>query len=183
MTVMSTGCMLIPGRRLRSHTLRRIDTVTNTYVLTRHCFVDFNFHVSSVCLILLEQVKIWPRRPWEMEKPVELQNSSQQNLVTNHHGHPVQIEVPTVIQPMAKAQTSVSDVTVMATPAWRMALPILSARSSVVRDFSWLLKHCRMTNMSSIPIPVKFLLVGLERKFYLVCRLIYHCWFVILTTG
>ena len=55
---------------------------------------------------------------------------------------------------MAKAQTSVSDVTVMATPAWRIVLPILSPRSSVVRDdFSWLLKHCRMTNMSSIPIP------------------------------
>ena len=63
------------------------------------------------------------------------------------------IETLTVIQPMAKAQTSVSEVTVMATPAWRIVLPTLSPRSSVVRDFSWLLKHCRMTNMSSIPIP------------------------------
>ena len=59
----------------------------------------------------------------------------------------------TVMQPMANAQMSVSDVTVIATPAWRIVFPILSPRSSVLRDFSWFLKHCTMTNMSSIPIP------------------------------
>ena len=65
----------------------------------------------------------------------------------------------TVTHPMAKAQTSVREVTVMATPAWRMAFPILSPRSSVVRDFSALPKHCRITNMSSIPMPGKKLIL------------------------
>ena len=56
--------------------------------------------------------------------------------------------------PTPKAQTSVSEVMEMATPAWRMAWPICSGRGSV--DFCWslrLLRHCMITNMSSIPMP------------------------------
>ena len=61
---------------------------------------------------------------------------------------------PTVVAPTAKARKSVSEVTVTAAPALRMADP---KRASVVRrgapseETATLLKDCMMTNMSSIP--------------------------------
>ena len=59
--------------------------------------------------------------------------------------------------PTPNAQTSVSDVIEMATPACLIAWPICSGRGRV--DFCWslrLLRHCIITNMSSIPIPGMF---------------------------
>ena len=63
--------------------------------------------------------------------------------------------IHTVTAPTPKAQTSVRDVTVMATPAFLIVCPILSGKERV--DFCSSLKlfrHCMITNMSSIPIPV-----------------------------
>ena len=60
----------------------------------------------------------------------------------------------TVTAPTPNAQTSVSEVIEMATPACLMACPICSGRGSA--DFCRslrLLRHCIITNMSSIPMP------------------------------
>ena len=73
----------------------------------------------------------------------------------------------TVTAPTPKAQTSVREVTVMATPAFLIVCPILSVRGRV--DFCSslkLLRHCMITNMSSIPIPV----TKRERCYVVGCR-------------
>ena len=63
---------------------------------------------------------------------------------------------PTVVAPMAKTMTSVSDVTVMATPACLIASPILSSTDiDAEEEESRLSRHCTITNMSSIPMPGK----------------------------
>ena len=63
----------------------------------------------------------------------------------------------TVDAPTANAMTSVMEVTVMPTPAWRRATPNLSVKSSIFESglsrewASALFQDCMMTNMSSIP--------------------------------
>ncbi len=73
----------------------------------------------------------------------------------------------TVTAPTPKAKTSVSEVTVTATPAWRIVRPIRSDRGSdengeeeeEEEDLSCadsrLFQHCTITNMSSIPMPAQ----------------------------
>ena len=56
--------------------------------VTMVVFVDFDSVCSSFCPILLGQVKIGQR--WH-GKLAELLNVGQQNVVSNHHGHPVRV--------------------------------------------------------------------------------------------
>ena len=58
----------------------------------------------------------------------------------------------TVVAPMAKAMKSVTEVTVMVTPAYFMARPKRSSRGRVDPGPSMtFLNACVITNMSSIP--------------------------------
>ena len=57
----------------------------------------------------------------------------------------------TVVPPTAKAKKSVSDVMVMAAPALRIVIPNLSVIGFFSSSSLRLLKHCIVTNMSSIP--------------------------------
>ena len=80
----------------------------------------------------------------------------------------------TVMAPIPKANTSVNDVTVMATPACFIVKPIFSCKVfPKVSSSCKLYQHWTMTNMSSIPIPGK----KLKDKHYYSKKNFFFFWF------
>ena len=78
----------------------------------------------------------------------------------------------TVVPPTAKARKSVRDVMVMAAPALLMVSPNLSVIGRVSSSSFRLLKHCIVTNMSSIP--------ELLSEFYFWHSDVLNLWFILL---
>ena len=59
----------------------------------------------------------------------------------------------TVLAPIPKAMKSVMEVMVMATPAWDIVAPSLSTTGLPASPAESVLRHCTITNMSSMPMP------------------------------